>query len=122
MSLVLGASNVNSSITHHLLVSNLRANRHARGQLHCLARQAIGPVARPLGKDVTAATTNAAAARTGTGIAGALLAIHLLGRAGHFAATLGLTVPCRRFAWYITTTSCSNCLLMRGASRSGSIS
>ena len=32
------------------------------------------------------------------------------------------TVPCRRLAWYITTTSCSNCLLMRGASSAGSIS
>ena len=32
------------------------------------------------------------------------------------------TVPCRVLVWYITTASCSNCLLMRGANWAGSIS
>ena len=32
------------------------------------------------------------------------------------------TVPCRRLVWYMTTASCSNCLLMRGANSAGSIS
>ena len=31
-------------------------------------------------------------------------------------------VPCRRLFWYITTASCSNCLLIRGARSAGSIS
>ena len=31
-------------------------------------------------------------------------------------------VPCRRLAWYITTASCSSCLLMRGARSVGSMS
>ena len=30
--------------------------------------------------------------------------------------------PCRKLVWYMTTASCSNCLLMRGASSAGSIS
>ena len=55
-----------------------------------LLRQPIGPVAGALGMDVSAAPANAAADRAGSGVARALLPIHLLRRARHFGAGLGL--------------------------------
>src|SRR5690606_23930981 len=69
---------------------HLREDRHPRGQLQGLAGQAVRPVAGLARLDVTAATTNAAAARTCTGVAGTFLAVHLASRPGRLAARLRL--------------------------------
>ena len=93
MSLVFGSANVKLVDHHQFVVAHLGRQRHPRGQLQRLARQAIAVVAADLGKDVTAATANTAAPRAGAGVARALLAIHLLGRAGDL----------RRASWSVRT-------------------
>ena len=90
MSLVFGAANARSSITSNLVVADLGGQRHPRGQLQRLARQAIRIIAIVAAVNVPAAAADAAPLRAGPGVARALLAIHLLGRAGDHAARLGL--------------------------------
>ena len=76
-----------------LVVRKPGSEGHAGRRLQRLPRHPPAEVPRPLGEDVTAAPTRAAAPRSGTGVASALLAIQLAGRARHLAPGLRLLGP-----------------------------
>ncbi len=112
-----------SSISVHFVVGELGGHGHARGQLDGLL--------------AAGGTTSRGAAWRGCGRrrGGCRCAASRPGRCPCPSADTSssscrplrerlfvLTEPCRRLVWYMTTASCSNCLLMRGANSAGSIS
>ena len=118
-----GAANASSSITTTSLVGDLRGQRHPRGHPQRLPRQAVA--------DNRAAAWRTCDRRHGGYRSAASRPGRCPSPSGDTSssscrplrrASSSCAEPCRRFAWYITTTSCSNCLLMRGASSAGSIS
>ncbi len=104
MSLVFGAANASSSISTTSSSRILRGQRHPRGQLQRLARQAVRPSRADAWRrcDRRHGGYRCAASRPGrcpcpSGDTSSSSSRPL--RRG----VLVLAVPCRRFAWYITT-------------------